>query len=126
MDEVTVERVLRAVEQVPPARVVSYGDLGALVGIGPRQVGRVMRLYGGNVAWWRVTGHDGRLPPGLLRRALEHWSAEGITTAPGARGCRIREHRADLARLATDYEAAVADLPPRAGTRHRPGRHTAG
>ena len=29
MDEVLVERVLRAVEQVPRGRVVSYGDVAA-------------------------------------------------------------------------------------------------
>ena len=38
MDDVLVERVLRAVELVPRGRVVSYGDLAALVGTGPRQV----------------------------------------------------------------------------------------
>ena len=71
MDEVLVERVLRAVEQVPAGRVVSYGDLGALVGVGPRHVGRVMSQWGGNVAWWRVTNRSGDLPPelrGLLRQ----------------------------------------------------------
>ncbi len=30
VDDVVVERVLRAVEQVPPGRVVSYGDVAAL------------------------------------------------------------------------------------------------
>ena len=34
VDEVMVERVLRAVELVPAGRVVSYGDLAALVGTG--------------------------------------------------------------------------------------------
>ena len=46
-----MERVLRAVEQVPRGRVVSYGDVASLVGIGPRQVGSIMKAYGGNVAW---------------------------------------------------------------------------
>ena len=31
---------------------------------GPRQVGRVMALYGGAVPWWRVVRADGRLLPG--------------------------------------------------------------
>ena len=35
------ERVLRAVELVPAGRVVSYGDLAALVGTGPRGMGAV-------------------------------------------------------------------------------------
>ena len=60
VDDVVVERVLRAVEQVPPGRVVSYGDVAALVGIGPRQVGSIMKAYGGNVTWWRVTDAVGQ------------------------------------------------------------------
>ena len=43
-----VERVLLAVAQVPPGRVASYGDIGALAGVGPRQVGAIMREAGFN------------------------------------------------------------------------------
>jgi methylated-DNA-protein-cysteine methyltransferase related protein len=39
VDERLDELVLRAVELVPPGRVVSYGDLGHVVGTGPRRVG---------------------------------------------------------------------------------------
>ncbi len=31
-------------------------------GIGPRQVGSIMKLYGSNVTWWRVTNSYGDLP----------------------------------------------------------------
>lgn len=110
MDEVLVERVLRAVEQVPPGRVVSYGDLAALVGTGPRQVGSVMRHWGSNVAWWRVTSHAGDLAGDLLARARPHWDEEGIAVKPNGLGCRIATYRADLDRLAGDYERVVADL----------------
>lgn len=115
MDEVLVERVLRAVEQVPPGRVVSYGDLGELVGLGPRQVGQVMSRWGGNVAWWRVTSRSGDLPADLLARAREHWDQEGIEVRGEGRGCRFAVHRADLERLAEDYARATADLPGAAG-----------
>lgn len=115
VDEVVVERVLRAVEQVPPGRVVAYGDLAALVGIGPRQVGSIMRHWGGNVAWWRVTSHAGDLGGDLLTRARPHWDEEGIPVKPNGRGCRIAEHRADLERLARDYARAAADLDDGAG-----------
>lgn len=55
------EAVLSVVERIPPGRVLSYGDVAALVGrAGPRQVGRVMALWGGAVAWWRVVHADGR------------------------------------------------------------------
>ena len=112
MDDVIVERVLRAVELVPAGRVVSYGDLAALVGTGPRQVGAVMRHWGGNVAWWRVVSAAGDLGGDLLTRARPHWDEEGIRLRPNGLGCRIADHRADLAALAADYERAVADLPP--------------
>lgn len=110
MDEVQVERVLRAVEQVPPGRVVSYGDIAALVGTGPRQVGAVMSRWGSNVAWWRVTNRSGELPPDLLARARAHWDEEGIETAVSGKGCRYTAYRADLDQLARDWERAVADL----------------
>jgi methylated-DNA-protein-cysteine methyltransferase-like protein len=110
MDDVVVERVLRAVEQVPRGRVVSYGDVAALVGIGPRQVGSIMKAYGGNVAWWRVTDAAGDLPEPLRERARQQWAREGILGKPNGRGCRISDYRADLDSVATAYEHAVADL----------------
>lgn len=115
MDEELVERVLRAVEQVPAGRVVSYGDLGALVGIGPRHVGRVMSQWGSNVPWWRVTNRSGDLPAELLARARPHWDEEGIEVRRGGRGCRFLDRRADLERLADDYARATADLDSTAG-----------
>jgi methylated-DNA-protein-cysteine methyltransferase related protein len=111
VDDVVVERVLRAVEQVPRGRVVSYGDLGALVGVGPRFVGRVMSTYGSNVTWWRVTDASGDLPVPLMDEVRERWAAEGILLKPNGRGCRIAEYRADLAALAAAYERATVDLP---------------
>ncbi|MDO5635553.1 MAG: MGMT family protein [Micrococcus sp.] len=115
MDEVLVERVLRAVEQVPPGRVVSYGDLGALVGTGPRHVGQIMRAWGGNVAWWRVTSRDGDVGGDLLARARPHWDAEGIEVKPNGLGCRFTAYRVDLEQLARDYARATRDLPDAAG-----------
>lgn len=115
MDEVLVERVLRAVEQVPAGRVVSYGDLAALVGTGPRHVGRIMRHWGGTVPWWRVTSVSGDLAGDLPGRARPHWEAEGIEVKPSGLGCRFTAYRADLERLAADYARATADLPDTAG-----------
>lgn len=105
-----VERVLRAVELVPPGRVVSYGDLGELVGAGPRQIGTIMSRYGSGVPWWRVTSSYGDLPRHLHDEVRPRWLAEGIRWKPNGRGCRIAEHRCDLERLAADYAGAVADL----------------
>ncbi|GGQ39594.1 alkylated DNA nucleotide flippase Atl1 [Actinomadura coerulea] len=72
------EAVLDAVERIPPGRVLSYGDVAELVGRGgPRQVGRVMSLYGGAVPWWRVIRADGSPPSGHEIRAHENYRAEG-------------------------------------------------
>jgi alkylated DNA nucleotide flippase Atl1 len=61
MDEDYAELVLRVVEQIPPGRVATYGDIAEIVGRGgPRQVGHVMALFGGGVPWWRVVRADGR------------------------------------------------------------------
>lgn len=102
-----VARVLLAAAQVPPGRVASYGTIGALAGVGPRQVGAIMREHGDSVAWWRIVGHDGVLAP--LAKARPHWAEEGIVVRPDGRGCRMAVHRADLAQLAEDYRFACAE-----------------
>ncbi|WP_022910445.1 MGMT family protein [Aestuariimicrobium kwangyangense] len=107
MAEDLVERVLRAVDLVPAGRVVSYGDIAALVGTGPRRVGAVMSAWGSSVTWWRVTSASGDLPPDLAVEASAHWRDEGITIKPSGRGCRIGAHRADLARWADAYDASL-------------------
>ncbi|MGW0122164.1 MGMT family protein [Streptomyces sp. NPDC003327] len=72
------ERVLDVADAVPPGRVMTYGDVAEWLGEGgPRQVGRVMALYGGTAPWWRVVRADGRLLPGHELRALDHYRAEG-------------------------------------------------
>lgn len=112
MDETVTELVLRAVELVPPGRLVSYGDVAALVGTGPRQVGAIMARDGHGVPWWRVTNHSGDLPLHLMAGAALLWAAEGIELKPNGRGARMRSYRADLAQLATDFEGATTDLGP--------------
>ena len=112
MDERLVEMVLRAVDLIPRGRVAAYGDLGRIVGIGPRQVGAVMSRYGDGVTWWRVTNASGGFAPDLLERARPHWLDEGILIRPSGGGCRIAEHRVDLDWLADAWRTAVADLEP--------------
>lgn len=108
MDDALIEKVLRAAELVPAGRVVSYGDLAELVGIGPRQVGWIMAHYGDTVPWWRVTNARGWLGP--WHQAIPHWVAEGITLTTRGDSCQINRHRADLFALADAYEAAIAEL----------------
>ncbi|NLJ52883.1 MAG: cysteine methyltransferase [Intrasporangiaceae bacterium] len=108
MDEVVVERVLRAVEQVPRGRLVAYGDIARTVGIGARQVGWIMRHWGSNVPWWRVVNASGQLPEHLVDEAHTLWAQEGIV--PSGRGVSLSDYRADLAQLTIDWERACLDL----------------
>lgn len=72
------ELVLELTERIPPGLVLTYGDVAELLEQGgPRQVGRVMALYGGSVPWWRVVRADGALLPGHELRALAHYRDEG-------------------------------------------------
>ena len=72
------ERVLGVAENIPPGRVMSYGDIAEYLGEkGPRQVGRVMALWGGGVAWWRVIHADGSFLAGHETEALARYLEEG-------------------------------------------------
>jgi methylated-DNA-protein-cysteine methyltransferase related protein len=108
MDDLTVERVLRVVEAIPSGQVAAYGEIGAIVGVGPRLVGRILRTWGSGVPWWRVTSASGDHP--LLARARPYWDAEGITVAPHGRGCRMAEFGADLEDLRERSRPALAEL----------------
>ncbi|HIY24233.1 MAG TPA: MGMT family protein [Candidatus Brachybacterium merdigallinarum] len=118
MDDLTVERVLRVVEAIPAGRVAAYGEVGAIVGVGPRLVGRILREWGSSVPWWRVTNSYGDHP--LLARALPHWRAEGIAVKQNGRGCRMTDFGADLEQLRADSAAGLAELDEPA----RPGHST--
>lgn len=71
-------RVLDVVDGIPPGRVLSYGDVAEFLGCGgPRQVGRVMALWGGGAAWWRVIHSDGSFLRGQEAQALARYREEG-------------------------------------------------
>ncbi|EAP96943.1 putative methyltransferase [Janibacter sp. HTCC2649] len=114
--ELTIERVLTLVELVPRGRVVSYGDLGKIVGIGPRQVGSFMRHHSEGLPWWRITNAAGDLPAPLLSQAHPHWTDEGILVKRNGLGCRIADYRADLHALEAAYRTRIADTLTAMGT----------
>jgi alkylated DNA nucleotide flippase Atl1 len=90
-------RVLDVVDAIPAGLVMSYGDVAEYLGQGgPRQVGRVLSLWGGGVAWWRVVHADGSLLAGHERSALAHYEAEGtpLRRAGGTGTPRIDMRRA--------------------------------
>lgn len=97
------ERVLDVAELIPPGRVMTYGDVAEwLEEGGPRQVGRVMALYGGAVPWWRVVRADGVLLPGHQRRALGHYRAEGTPLKEASRAAEGHLPRIDMRRARWD------------------------
>lgn len=111
MDDLTIERVLRTVEAIPEGRVAAYGQIGAIAGVGPRMVGRIMKDWGSTVPWWRVTSHAGDVTPPLRAEAFAHWDREHIARKPNGLGCRMAEYGADLTQLRTAAHTAWRDLP---------------
>jgi alkylated DNA nucleotide flippase Atl1 len=84
-------RVLDLADAIPPGRVMSYGDVAECLGEGgPRQVGRVMALWGGGVAWWRVIHADGSLLRGHEREATTHYITERTPLMPATEGRAAR------------------------------------
>ena len=85
------EKVLGVVEEIPPGRVMSYGDIAEYLGAGgPRQVGRVLALWGGGVAWWRVIHADGTFLAGHEREALARYQDEGTPLWRSGNGAPAR------------------------------------
>jgi len=85
-------RVYAFVRRVPKGRVVTYGQVAALLGVprGARAVGWALRglsaRRGKTVPWHRVVGHGGRIslregPGSLLQRRLLR--AEGVRFVAG-------------------------------------------
>ena len=111
--EQIVPMVHTIVRLVPPGRVVSYGDIAGMLDASPRAIGRYLATSGDEpgLPWWRVVSASGDLAPHLRDAAFARWADEGITPKPGGTGCRIAEHRADLALLADRAEAALGPLP---------------
>lgn len=102
------ERVFEVAELIPPGRVMTYGDVAEwLEEGGPRQVGRVMALYGDAVPWWRVVRADGRLLPGHELRALGHYRAEGTPLREASRVSEGHVPRLDMRRARWDGDASV-------------------
>ncbi|MCX4819232.1 MGMT family protein [Streptomyces sp. NBC_01142] len=112
MDELPeyAERVLEVAELIPPGRVMTYGDIAEWLGDGgPRQVGRVMALYGGAVPWWRVVRSDGALLPGHELSALEQYRTEGTPLREAARSADGHVPRLDMRRARWDGGGGAGD-----------------
>lgn len=88
-----VGAVLTVVESIPTGRVMSYGDVAAVLGSrAARAVGQVMAYYGSEVPRWRVVRASGRPAIDHEARALQHFRAEGTPLRWSAGG----DFRVDL------------------------------
>ena len=88
LDEALVFEILSAVEEIPPGRVASYGQIAGLVGRprNARLVGRVLRtaeLYG-EYPCHRVVNAAGRLAPGFPEQE-ERLRSEGVVLSENGR-----------------------------------------
>lgn len=73
--------ILDAIAQIPPGRVMSYGDVAEFAGVSSaRMVGRILALDAGDsaVPWHRVLRSDGTPASHLQARQLELLRAEGV------------------------------------------------
>ncbi|WP_031082978.1 MGMT family protein [Streptomyces sp. NRRL WC-3549] len=106
------ERVLDVADLIPPGRVMTYGDIAEWLGEGgPRQVGRVMALYGAAASWWRVVRSDGTLLGGHELRALDRYREEGTPLREASRGTDGHLPRIDMRRARWDGTTGGADGP---------------
>lgn len=71
------------VEAIPPGRVSTYGDIGRLVGIGPRRVARALSTGGAAVPWFRVVRADGTAAEPVRAQQLELLAADGVPMRAG-------------------------------------------
>jgi methylated-DNA-protein-cysteine methyltransferase-like protein len=93
-----VERVLSVVRQIPPGRVLTYGDVAAMVtATTPRDVGQVLLRHGDDVPWWRVLRADGTPAEHLRDRQLALLRAEGTPMAAFGEGVDLRRARWEAA-----------------------------
>ena len=60
---VYVKTVYEWIRRVPSGTVATYGQIGELAGIGPRQVAHSLRMMpsGWNCPWYRVINSQGRI-----------------------------------------------------------------
>jgi alkylated DNA nucleotide flippase Atl1 len=91
LDDSFVKRVLEVVESIPPAHVMTYGDIAATLGSrAARVVGQVMAYYGADVPWWRVIRASGHPPSGHEQSALAHYRAESTPLLDSDAGAGYR------------------------------------
>ena len=81
LNEDLIYEILSVVEEIPPGRVATYGQVAALIGRekNARLVGKVLSMaeYYGKYPCHRMVNHAGRLAPGWPEQA-KLLAAEGV------------------------------------------------
>ena len=81
LNEDLIYEILSVVEEIPPGRVATYGQVAALIGRekNARLVGKVLSMaeYYGKYPCHRMVNHAGRLAPGWPEQAAL-LAAEGV------------------------------------------------
>jgi alkylated DNA nucleotide flippase Atl1 len=118
--------VAEVVRSIPAGRVMTYGDVAAVLGSrASRAVGKVMAHEGADLPWWRVVRSGGHPPVRHEARALEHYRAEGTPLVHGASAWRLDMRRARWSPEPGDPSDDVTDQPD-AHRASRPGRADSG
>ncbi len=82
--------VLDVVGAIPPGRVMTYGDVAAVLGSrAARTVGQVMARASEGVPWWRVVRASGHVASGHEAEAIAILEREGCALVQGAVGWRV-------------------------------------
>jgi methylated-DNA-protein-cysteine methyltransferase related protein len=97
MDPKYRERVFKLVRRIPRGKVMTYGQLAAILGEGytPRTVGFVMHSADGDLPWHRVINSQGSCSTGglLLPANKQQLMLEGEGVKFDDRGrCDLQEH----------------------------------
>jgi methylated-DNA-protein-cysteine methyltransferase related protein len=73
-------RIYRLVSRIPSGYVLSYGEIGRIVGTGPRQVAAAMKACPPGLPWHRVVGAGGKIrtPGEYAWMQQERLMAEGV------------------------------------------------
>lgn len=95
MDDVS-ERVYQIVAGIPKGKVMSYGQIGVMVGIGPRQVGRILHENPDNsvVPCHRVVHTDGSIALGYAFGGMDE--QRKILEKEGVRFVRNKVDKGDI------------------------------